>query len=220
MRHAGARAFTLIEVLTVVSILVILAGMMVRGGSPARQTIELDRNTAEIADMFRTARQSSITVVEHAGVYPSYGVVVGPGSTDGSFGGLATLYAREVANAVDPGRSEVCYATNGTGVYTIREHIFTGGVYISNIRHTEYLTNSSPITTLSAGNSNNISVLFVRPLPTTFMAKSSNAPNHCGGGNTPFKTGSLEITLSHISDSSKQRIISVNNAGNVQVRMP
>jgi prepilin-type N-terminal cleavage/methylation domain-containing protein len=198
MRNADTRGFTLIEVMTVVALIVIMAGFASRGGTSAKDTIALEREANKLADIIRTARQNSYAITGASGGFaPSHGVGI-------STGGSISLYTVDVSVAdmdeklPNPKYKDLLCTSSGTDNYTLG-----GGIQINTVQ-------------FQSGNgglqgADGTRIVFVRPLPTTYMIS-------CSGGKPVRGSGELQIILEN--RNGNQRMVSVNSVGKIEVSVP
>jgi prepilin-type N-terminal cleavage/methylation domain-containing protein len=196
MSHAHPRGFTLIEMLTVIAIIIILTGILFANFRNFGGTARLEQDATELASLIRTARQDSISVVQHGTEYPSYGVYV----YDSNAVDTIELYA---ACGVDltsgdyhrGGAGNTCSAGQTVEGLTLR------GSTISDI---EYSTNNANI--------DGASILFVRPDPIIQMYR------HTGVSSVQIlRTGTLTITLTSTDGTGDTRTVSVNSNGHIRI---
>ena len=155
MSHAHQRGFTLIEMLTVIAIIIILTGILFANFRNFGGTARLEQDATELASLIRTARQDSISVVQHGSDYPSYGVYVKTSNT-------IELYAACNVNLADSSNS---YQWGGDGKIAscaggnemVQEYELKG----STVSDISYLANDDS----NNANIYGASILFVRPDP-------------------------------------------------------
>lgn len=195
MSHAHPRGFTLIEMLTVIAIIIILTGILFANFRNFGGTARLEQDATELASLIRTARQDSISVVQHGTEYPSYGVYVNTSNT-------VELYA---ACGVDltagsyhrGGDGNTCSAGETVETLTLRGSTVTG------ISH----TNSNPASFTQTA------ILFVRPDPIIQIYRYSGASNNA----QLVRTGTLTITLTSTDGTGDTRTVSVNSNGHIRI---
>jgi prepilin-type N-terminal cleavage/methylation domain-containing protein len=191
--HAGRRGFTIIEVVTVMAIIGILAALTVRSGTPGKNTISLEREAQAVADLVRVARQNSIAITENEGTFPSYAVALSSG------GSTIEMQAIDISySALDPSDNQFANGICSQSSAVVESHTLGGGVSIASIRHSR------------KNNQSDVLILFARPLPTTFLMK-------CSGRET-LGAGELQILLQNADGN--QRLVTVNSAGKVSVSLP
>ncbi len=201
-----ARGFTLVELLTVIAIIFILTGLVLSNLRSARDHAAAEQAALDLIALMREARQNSLAVREHAGMYPSYGVYVKKGEStavlfadckaDDDAAGSNSLNKHDTFDYTGTKEQENC----GAGNTDVERLTFAGGVIVEDIEAD---------TIVHKDNITHFSVQFLQPEPTLWFVGKKNESAAAEAG--WLDMGTVHITLKAPSDDTV--VVSINSAG-------
>jgi len=213
--------FTLIELLVVIAVIGILVAFIVPSLSPSNRGAQLDEVANDIEATLRTARQNSLTILEHPerpGTYPSYGVAFETGDQE------LTLYTDceidsdgsnkiAIGDPLVPGDGDDFEAK-------VNECAGAGILGTVDLKHGATITGIQANIVAGGGlavvDLEEFYVLFVRPEPTIWFAgKEVMVP----GQPEPLDVGEVRITIQS-ADGANERVVYLNTYGLVHIEMP
>jgi type II secretory pathway pseudopilin PulG len=213
------RAFSLIELLVVIAIIMILSVSVLASIRPSSDQARMDEVANDVVSLLRTARQNSMTVLEHptvSNMFPNYGVHF---NAHNSHGNEIIMYV-------------ICRADNQipNGSLTLADHLHlhneTGDCSGNNVIETMRLKHGIRVRNITyepgvGGGTRNFShfnILFVSPEPTVWYSGRDDgaAASMATASHEGLDVGTVRITIRN-TQNTLSRVISVNSVGLVTI---